>query len=173
MRKRTILVPLDGSEFSRQIVPQLLRHCEPATDTLILLEVTEPTTGILPVPPRPVSMSWTKPMHESMRDIEYSAHPVLAEQLEQVERSEIEQELAGVRHALEAAGYAVQVEARFGTPASEIADAAREHQVDLIAMATHGRSGLRQLLMGSVAEQVLRRVTIPVLLVRPFEGGEA
>jgi nucleotide-binding universal stress UspA family protein len=39
--------------------------------------------------------------------------------------------------------------------------------VDLVAMTTHGRSGISRLIFGSVAEQVLRHVSVPVLLVRP------
>jgi nucleotide-binding universal stress UspA family protein len=48
-----------------------------------------------------------------------------------------------------------------------ILDAAREQHVDLIAIATHGWSGLARILLGSVAEKVVRGVTLPVLLYRP------
>jgi nucleotide-binding universal stress UspA family protein len=51
-------------------------------------------------------------------------------------------------------------------PAIAILDAAHQHQVDLIAMATHGRAGLRRLLLGSTATTVLRGADRPVLLWR-------
>jgi nucleotide-binding universal stress UspA family protein len=51
--------------------------------------------------------------------------------------------------------------------ARAIVTAATERQVDYIAMATHGRSGLRRLLLGSVAEQVVRHAHLPVLLYPP------
>jgi nucleotide-binding universal stress UspA family protein len=60
-----------------------------------------------------------------------------------------------------------------GDPATAILRAADENQCDLIVMGTHGRTGLRRLLMGSVAEQVLRRASCPVLTVKaPFPPSE-
>ena len=53
-----------------------------------------------------------------------------------------------------------------GSAADEILRCAHEKQVDLILMATHGRSGLRRWVLGSVADKVLRASSIPVLLVR-------
>jgi nucleotide-binding universal stress UspA family protein len=56
-----------------------------------------------------------------------------------------------------------------GAPAAEILRVAEDHHVDLIVMGTHGRTGLRRLLMGSVAEQVVRKARCPVLTVKlPF-----
>jgi nucleotide-binding universal stress UspA family protein len=54
----------------------------------------------------------------------------------------------------------------YGDPASEIVRLAGEEQVDLIVMGTHGRTGLMRLLMGSVAEAVVRRAPCPVLTIR-------
>lgn len=56
--------------------------------------------------------------------------------------------------------------------AQAILDYAQEHRVDLVVMGTHGRRGVRHLLMGSVAEEVVRRAGCPVLTVRGVEGGE-
>jgi nucleotide-binding universal stress UspA family protein len=53
-----------------------------------------------------------------------------------------------------------------GSPAEAIVDYAKDHDSDLIAMGTHGRSGFSHLLMGSVAEQVIRRASCPVMVVR-------
>jgi universal stress protein A len=53
-----------------------------------------------------------------------------------------------------------------GTPEAEIVAFAEEKRADLIVMASHGRTGLSRLLMGSVAEAVLRRATCPVLIVK-------
>lgn len=53
----------------------------------------------------------------------------------------------------------------FGEPTSEVNNFAEEHNADLIVMGTHGRTGLLHLLMGSVAESVLRRARVPVLCV--------
>jgi universal stress protein A len=79
----------------------------------------------------------------------------------------------------------VYVERRLecGDPAAEILRLAREASCDLVVMGTHGRTGLRRLLMGSVAERVLRQAPCPVLTVKgpvskavaavgPFQPGE-
>ena len=60
---------------------------------------------------------------------------------------------------------------RIGTPAEEIVRYADGRDVDLIIMGTHGRTGVAHLLMGSVAEQVVRTAPCPVLLVRHPKGA--
>jgi nucleotide-binding universal stress UspA family protein len=67
----------------------------------------------------------------------------------------------------------VHTEMVTGDPVTEILQAAREHGCDLIVMSTHGRTGLARLLMGSVAEQVLRRAPCPVLTVKGAPAGQA
>jgi len=54
----------------------------------------------------------------------------------------------------------------FGHPAEAIADFAKRHDIDLIVMGTHGRTGVARLVMGSVAEAVVRRAECPVLTVK-------
>ncbi len=63
----------------------------------------------------------------------------------------------------------VKTEARQGTPYQEIAEYAREHEIDLIIMGTHGRTGLVHLLLGSITEKVIRWAPCPVLTVRDPE----
>jgi nucleotide-binding universal stress UspA family protein len=60
-----------------------------------------------------------------------------------------------------------KVEVRIGAPAGEIVDAADELKCDLICVSTHGRTGLAHLLLGSVAEKIVRHAPCPVLTVRP------
>jgi len=62
---------------------------------------------------------------------------------------------------------------RFGNPASEIKRFAEEEQVDLVVLATHGRTGLKHMVMGSVAEKVVRLSNIPVLAVKPHPMRES
>jgi nucleotide-binding universal stress UspA family protein len=63
-------------------------------------------------------------------------------------------------------GVTIEIATREGPVPEAIVRAAEEEQIDVIAMATHGRSGLRRAVYGSVAEQVLRTSSKPVLLVR-------
>jgi nucleotide-binding universal stress UspA family protein len=71
-------------------------------------------------------------------------------------------------HALKAPSPRVTLEYRLleGDPATVIAETAEETGADLVVMGTHGRTGLTRLVMGSVAEEVLRRAPCPVLTVR-------
>ena len=64
-------------------------------------------------------------------------------------------------------GLDVQPVMKQGDPALQILDAARELKADLIAMTTHGRTGLRRWALGSVTEKVLRSAETPLLVVRP------
>lgn len=58
-----------------------------------------------------------------------------------------------------------------GIAVDTILDAAAAQKADAIVMGTHGRTGTKHLLLGSVAEQVVRRSRVPVLTVRPAEGS--
>jgi nucleotide-binding universal stress UspA family protein len=60
-----------------------------------------------------------------------------------------------------------------GDPATEIVRLAKEEDVDLIVMATHGRTGLRRMLMGSVAEAVVRHAECPVLTLKEPQAVKA
>ncbi len=67
--------------------------------------------------------------------------------------------------------YTTHVELLTGHPATEICEYAREHGCDLIAMATHGRTGLAHLLIGSTAEKVVRHGPCPVLTLPLAAAG--
>jgi nucleotide-binding universal stress UspA family protein len=58
-----------------------------------------------------------------------------------------------------------------GDPAKQIVHAAQEHKCDLIVMGTHGRTGLNRLLLGSVAEEVVRKAPCAVLIMKPPQAG--
>jgi nucleotide-binding universal stress UspA family protein len=62
---------------------------------------------------------------------------------------------------------------RNGHPAAEIRKFSQEENVDLIVMATHGRTGVKHALLGSVAEKVVRLATVPVLAVKPLPVRES
>ena len=81
-------------------------------------------------------------------------------------RHEAEEYLAPISAALRSQGVNTAWAIRRGRPADEILAAAQEGGADLIAMATHGRTGVGRLLFGSVAEAVLRRATVPVFMIR-------
>jgi len=95
--------------------------------------------------------------------------------------SELREDLADAleRQAHEALGdvqdrtdRAVTTAVREGRPADEIGAYAREEDVDAVAVGTRGRHGENRLLIGSVAERVVRTCPVPVLTVRQLDGGE-
>ena len=134
---------------------------------LTLLRVALQPAGIVADPPRAASSAWTAPLYDSAEDAARARHPIYASQQEASAGAAVAGELLPERHALEQAGYEVSVSVRFGDPTTAILATATEVQASLIAMATHGRTGLSHLLLGSVAERVLHRARVPVLLVRP------
>jgi nucleotide-binding universal stress UspA family protein len=82
-------------------------------------------------------------------------------------RSDVEAYLARSAAALRGPNLEVAWETCFGEPAVAIVAHSISHNADFIAMTTHGRSGVRRLLMGSVAEKVLRQATLPLVTCRP------
>jgi nucleotide-binding universal stress UspA family protein len=83
------------------------------------------------------------------------------------DEAEAQEQLSAVSDRLRTAGLQVSETVSDADPADAIVQAAERSRADIIAMATHGRTGLRRTMYGSVAEQVLRGTTIPVLLVSP------
>ena len=80
---------------------------------------------------------------------------------------EAEEYLAAVVRRLEKKGFGrVETHVWYAPAAAAIVEAAASQKVDMIVMSTHGRSGLGRLILGSVAESVLRGTTTPVLIVR-------
>ena len=76
-----------------------------------------------------------------------------------------------LRTDAESQGVPAETHVLEGTPSREIVEFAERGECDLIVMGTHGRGGIDRLLLGSVAEKVVRASTVPVLTVR-IEGGD-
>ena|SRR5690349_14655645 len=142
------VVPLDGSAVSEAIVPFILKIAVPLDLEVNLLRV---------VPRR------TPPPHER------GSYPAQDDEATLTARAMAD--LAPLVARLRAQHVRTRTAVRLGDPVDEILAGAAEAGADLIAMTTHGRSGLGRLLFGSVAEAVLRRATIPVLLLRQAESG--
>jgi nucleotide-binding universal stress UspA family protein len=137
------LVPLDGSPLAEAIIPFLTEIAAPLEMSIVLLRVREPIPQVV---------------GDGVR------HALL--DLGETHTRDIENYLASIAATLRARSLDVSYAIRSGRPDAEIVEAAREAGVDLIAMSTHGRSGLGRLLFGSVAEQVLRHADVPVLMIR-------
>jgi nucleotide-binding universal stress UspA family protein len=141
MYKRA-LIPLDGSMVAESILPFILEVAGPLDMEIALLRV------LVPVPP--MTVEGTQVVIEDAGRL----------------RAEAEEYLASIAAELRAKGVRVTTAVRRGEPVAEILAGAREADADLIAMTTHGRSGLSRLLFGSVAAAVLSHAEVPVFLMR-------
>ncbi|NUQ10760.1 MAG: universal stress protein [Gemmatimonadaceae bacterium] len=151
---RHVLIPLDGSELAEQIVDHALLLAGPET-VYTLLTVVAPPPLIEPLPDAAVLVN--RRSTEGERENEVGTLIQLADQHLERSAARLRQRGASVRTH-------VVVHVR---PARGIVDYAASNRADLIAIATHGRGGLRRVFLGSVADKVVRSGSTPMLLVRP------
>ena len=146
---KCILVALDGSKCAEQALSYALRLARADETTLEVRSFVDPRTI--------VGRSLPKPLEER--------HVAAA----MFEAREI------VAHAIAKArsvGIRASGRSEIGEPAAEIVNHARVLEAEAIVMGTHGRSGFKRLFMGSIAEEVLRSATCPVIVVREKEALE-
>jgi len=142
-----ILVPIDGSKGSERALQVAAEVAQRFGSKVVLVFVAEPP-GML----YPPGLSYVDLMDSTTkwgREIVGSA----AEKLQKGGISEVEKHV------------------REGHPAQVILDSVAEWKVDLVVMGTHGRRGLDRVLLGSVAEEVVRRSPVPVITVRVGNNG--
>jgi nucleotide-binding universal stress UspA family protein len=164
-----ILVPLDGSELATGVLPyvqELSQRCDSVE--VILLHVVRPPSGRTAAVFVPLDSDFPgKRMPASSADVEAAEHPIYREHEIASLRGEVEAALTPLARELRDAGIPTRVDVAFGRPAQEIVIYAEREGMDLIAMSTHGRSGVSRWILGSVADKVLRGTHLPVMLVRP------
>jgi len=156
MYKR-ILVPLDRSTFSTRALKYAIDLAPRYGAKLILLTVIEPAK-VMPLVVDPTGLS---------SPILASTAIEQAQILEAQERERSRRYLARKVNQLKKRGIDAEYVLAYGQPADTIMKIAREKKADLIVMATHGRTGLKRAIMGSVAEKVIRESSQPVLVIRP------
>jgi nucleotide-binding universal stress UspA family protein len=172
-----ILVPLDGSRLSEAVLPVLVKLFEgrKAQVTLFTVGDAPPATQRgRPSLSRPLPVG-AVPLQHLMAAVMQPSPLTYAESRDQaVDRREHElvEYLDKAAKKLVEAGCKVDAAVHFGHPADEIIAMARRRKVDFIAMTTHGRTGLKRAVQGSVAAAVVSSGVAPVLLVRPKERKE-
>lgn len=138
MKVERILVPLDGSSLAELALSRATDLARPAGATVMLVRAA-------------------------------AAHAIVGDPTEAqvLAVREGEEYLGRVAARLRAEGFEkVETSVWYGPAAPAIVEAARLGRVDLIVMSSHGRSGLGRLILGSVAESVLRGTNVPILLLR-------
>jgi nucleotide-binding universal stress UspA family protein len=138
-----IVVPLDGSDLAEEILPHV-RTILRRTDAEIIL-----VRAVPPLPGEDALVAMEAALAAARNDLQEVADRMVEKGLRVTTRSIL------------------------GSPAKVILEVAEEEPATtMIALATHGRTGLQRLLLGSVAEKVLRKSPVPVLVVRPFWSYE-
>jgi nucleotide-binding universal stress UspA family protein len=143
-----VLIPLDGAPADEEAIDHAIAVAGDRTVEFHLLQVIVP--------------------------LAYFAEPVNTALLEDIELDEVARAyLEDVASRFRSRGLAVSIQVlHHSSPAAAILDVAGEHGVDLIAMETHGRSGVAKLLFGSVTDKVVRASEVPVLVHRtPSRSG--
>lgn len=140
----TILVPLDGSRRAETILSHVLDVAERYRAKVVLLGVIEPPGTI--VAPDSIHIPSQEMIEEHQREVE----GYLAERQAQFQEK----------------GINAVVRIIYGRVVDEIIETAEREQADLIAMTSHGRTGLARVFYGSVAAGVLHRIDRPLLIVR-------
>jgi nucleotide-binding universal stress UspA family protein len=149
---RHVLIPLDGSELSRQALAPGLEAAARLGGTVTLLQAA---------PREPVNETEILQLERAERG--------LGELLRGGKYGAAESYLTGLLATLQPTKVPVRAEVTGGPPAVRIIEHARQHGIDLIVMATHGRTGLRRWMQGSVTEMVLRSGCCAMLILRPSQ----
>jgi nucleotide-binding universal stress UspA family protein len=148
MEYNKILVPLDGSEFSRRAVNDAVGIAAKQRTNIILFAVVEPITS----------------------QLEGYAEFVSGADLYEQIRVELQAMLDDEAERLAANGYLVETRLCEGFANEEIIAVCKRDEIDLVVMTTHGRTGVAHWFMGSVTEKVVRCAPCSVLVVRAKES---
>jgi len=142
LRLQHILVPYDFSEGAKLALQHAIAHAQQSQSHLTLLHVVH-------LPFRGVSLGAGEP-----------------HAMEGMLLAEASKQLTALTEELKQHHLTAKPLVRPGNPALEIVEAARQELIDLIIMGTHGRTGFKHTVLGSVAENVVRHAPCPVLVVR-------
>ncbi len=144
-----ILVPLDGSELAERVIPYAVSIANALSSQLSLLRIFDS-----------VPEQWADPTHGRYLD-----------QMTTSFRNQAMDYLERIAAPLRREGITVTCSAHEGNPSELIINESSREADTLIAMSTHGRSGVNRWVMGSVTDKVLHGVDAPLLIVRSQEGS--
>jgi nucleotide-binding universal stress UspA family protein len=148
---RRILIPLDGSPLAEQVLPLAKMFAARFNATVVLFQAVAP-------------------IHQDLR---VAGEIFQADEQTELARWRAREYLESIHQDFAAAGIIVEREVRVGAPAPSILEFAEQAEIDLIAMTTHGRTGVLHWVYGSVADKVLHGARVPILLVRANEQSAA
>lgn len=150
MPEKKILVPLDGSETAEQILPYVMDHARICNSEVVLVRVCESPFITADYPGASMQLSWK----EHVVRVTTYWQQQCSRYLEDVEGRFVDQ------------GINIKSEALMGDVPHELSTYIESNHFNLVAMTTHGRSGVKRWVLGSVAEKILDGTSVPILLVR-------
>jgi nucleotide-binding universal stress UspA family protein len=154
---KLILIPLDGTPLAEQMIRPAVELGKLAHAGFTLLRIVKPVLALSPPPPGGTSMGqMASEMVERLQSVQDELRKEALAYLEKVAAPLREQGL----HVLTRVAFEEQ-------PALGVLHEAEAEGVGIVALATHGRRGLARLVLGSVADKVVRGAKLPVLLCRP------
>ncbi len=144
----TVIVPLDGSKLAEQVLPQVEGLARSLSLKVLLVRAVDMGAFVMPT---------------------NGYHYISTIPVDEVLGKEAEEYLEGVARRIRSSGLDIAWRVIWGSAAKAIVELARETDADIVAMATHARSGLPRLIIGSVTEKVVRSSGDPVLIVPPLQ----
>lgn len=174
-KKKTVLIPLDDTEFSTTMLKEISNTLEPSAYKLCLLQVAShpKSTDALflkAVDGWSALVDWIYLIPPKSKETLSKEQLARVAHLEELLSEKLVKRLRAFKHELNAAGFEVELELRFGYAAEQIRTYIDEQDIDLVAMATHARGGVEQILVGSVAKEVLVEGYVPVLMLNPKQA---
>jgi nucleotide-binding universal stress UspA family protein len=158
---KKIMVPLDGSKLAECVLPHVesfITDCQ--VDTIVLARVVAP-----------VPMTFRAPEASQANFLEIEKN---RKKIEEEKKSFAAEYLNEVVNRIKADGVKFKTEVLFGSAADQLIDYAEAGEIDLVLIATHGRSGVSRWMRGSIADLILRASKVPVLMVQaPGTLGES
>ena len=145
-----ILVPLDSSELAELALDDAFSIARLSGAEVTLIHVATPIEKVIAAD---------------------TDHPVFVDQQWDNRKMLAQDYLSDICSRLNCTDIKVHTVVEMGRPAETIIEYAHRHPIDLIVMATHGRSGVQRWVYGSVADKVLRGANLPTLLVRAHVGN--
>ena len=148
MLMRRVLVPLDGSRLGEGAVSHVETLAGSLGAEVVLLHIVDPLI--------------VQPMYGPLL-----SYPLPVPEGEEAMRAEAKAYLSGVEKTLSEKGLETTGEVLFGSPADQIIEFAERNDIDLIALSSHGRSGIGRWVFGSVTDKILHAGDTAVLVIRP------
>ncbi len=170
-----ILATLDGSALSEAVLPQVEKLAAGTPLRVTLLAVAEDPSPISSTPsvyPERLIHATGSLQEAALQEMDVHREGETHGQAIQRVEAELMEYLEDQAARLRQKGIETACAVAMGDPVQAIVESARAEGVDAIAMASHGRTGLSQLLSGSVAAQVIERAGCPVIVVRPDGLGQ-